>query len=117
MTLLPSPVNSEKESRREFLATSAGLATASLVLPALATSVHAAGSDTLRVGLIGCGNRGTGAAEQALLADRTEAFGESEVPGLLRHDAGELSPADGEEAIGLTRHGGQVRKSGPASSR
>ncbi|MHC4415648.1 MAG: Gfo/Idh/MocA family protein, partial [Planctomycetota bacterium] len=30
---------------------------------------HAAGSDTIRVGLIGCGGRGTGAAVQALNAD------------------------------------------------
>src|SRR5262249_42751095 len=33
------------------------------------SNVHAAGSDVLRVGLIGCGNRGTGAATQALQAD------------------------------------------------
>jgi predicted dehydrogenase len=56
-------------TRRDFLAASAGLAGASLMLPGLLPSVHAAGSDTLRVGLIGCGNRGTGAAEQALRAD------------------------------------------------
>lgn len=31
--------------------------------------VHASGDDTLRVGLIGCGGRGTGAASQALMAD------------------------------------------------
>lgn len=31
---------------------------------------HAGGSDTLKVGLIGCGGRGTGAAMQALRADR-----------------------------------------------
>ena len=31
--------------------------------------VHAAGSDTIKVGLVGCGGRGTGAAEQALTAD------------------------------------------------
>lgn len=31
---------------------------------------HAAGSDVLRVGLIGCGGRGTGAAAQALKADK-----------------------------------------------
>jgi len=35
----------------------------------IATRAWAAGSDTLRVGLIGCGGRGTGAANQALLAD------------------------------------------------
>ena len=32
-------------------------------------SVHAAGSDVLRVGLIGCGGRGAGAAQNALGAD------------------------------------------------
>ena len=31
--------------------------------------LHAAGSDLLRVGLVGCGDRGTGAATQALTAD------------------------------------------------
>ena len=31
--------------------------------------VHAGGSDLLRVGLVGCGDRGTGAARQALAAD------------------------------------------------
>jgi predicted dehydrogenase len=33
-------------------------------------NVHAAGSDVIRVGLIGCGGRGTGAAPQALNADK-----------------------------------------------
>jgi predicted dehydrogenase len=33
-------------------------------------NVHAAGGDMLRVGLIGCGGRGTGAASQALAADK-----------------------------------------------
>src|SRR5262249_60524713 len=35
----------------------------------LSTGVHAAGTDTIRVGLVGCGNRGNGAAVQALTAD------------------------------------------------
>ncbi|MDZ7618839.1 MAG: Gfo/Idh/MocA family oxidoreductase, partial [Patescibacteria group bacterium] len=35
----------------------------------LARSVHAAGSDVIRVGMIGCGGRGAGAALQALDAD------------------------------------------------
>jgi myo-inositol 2-dehydrogenase/D-chiro-inositol 1-dehydrogenase len=53
-------------SRRQFLATGAALAGAA----ALAPAAHAAGNDTLKIGLIGCGNRGTGAAEQALRADK-----------------------------------------------
>ena len=32
--------------------------------------LHAAGDDTLRVGLVGCGGRGSGAAQQALTADK-----------------------------------------------
>jgi predicted dehydrogenase len=53
-------------SRRTFLKSSAAT-TAALAATA---GVHAAGGDTLRVGLIGCGSRGTGAAAQALKADR-----------------------------------------------
>jgi predicted dehydrogenase len=58
-------------SRRDFLATSAAaVAGATLAtLPASMANVHAAGSDMLKVGLIGCGDRGTGAAIQALSAD------------------------------------------------
>jgi myo-inositol 2-dehydrogenase / D-chiro-inositol 1-dehydrogenase len=53
-------------SRRGFLkATAAVAAAAHLSAPA----VHAAGSDIIKVGLIGCGGRGTGAALQALAAD------------------------------------------------
>jgi predicted dehydrogenase len=58
-------------SRREFMKTTAGIAAAGGALAALGSPAfaHAAGSDVLRVGLIGCGGRGSGAAKQALLAD------------------------------------------------
>ena len=46
-------------SRRTFLTTSAAGAAALLAAP----PVHAAGADTIKVGLIGCGGRGRGAAE------------------------------------------------------
>lgn len=58
-------------SRRQFLKTS-GAAALGGVLTATLTSgprAFAANADTLRVGLIGCGGRGTGAASQALEAD------------------------------------------------
>jgi predicted dehydrogenase len=51
-------------SRREFLAASAAAATIA------SSSLYAAGTDVLKVGLIGCGQRGTGAAINALLADK-----------------------------------------------
>jgi myo-inositol 2-dehydrogenase / D-chiro-inositol 1-dehydrogenase len=54
-------------TRRDFLKT----ATAATLTTALNVPlVHAAGDDVLKVGLIGCGGRGTGAAEQALKADK-----------------------------------------------
>src|SRR5262245_42667837 len=60
MSKLPA---SPSSTRRDFLKTSsvavAGAAT--LHLP----QVHAAGGDVLKVGLVGCGGRGTGAAAQA----------------------------------------------------
>jgi len=58
----------EPSSRRDFLKSTAGSTLAASL--AIAGGVHAAGGDTLRVGLVGCGGRGTGAVEQALLADR-----------------------------------------------
>jgi predicted dehydrogenase len=45
-------------SRREFIVGSS-VATASILLPSFA---HAQGSDKIRIGLVGCGGRGTGAA-------------------------------------------------------
>lgn len=58
-----------KHDRRDFLKRSA-VATGTLaVSPLGARSVHAAGSDIIRLGLVGCGGRGTGAAAQALQAD------------------------------------------------
>lgn len=57
-------------SRRSFLAASAaGAATIAAISKPLNAGAFAAGSDLLRVGLVGCGGRGSGAAEQALNAD------------------------------------------------
>ncbi len=68
---------SSESSRRSFLQTSAtaSLATAAVAgsaaaTPFLSRSAHAAGSDILKVGLIGCGGRGNGAASNACAADR-----------------------------------------------
>ena len=61
---------SRRPSRWEFLARSAALAgTAMAGSLAVARSAHAAGSDGLKIGLIGCGGRGAGAVLSALSAD------------------------------------------------
>jgi predicted dehydrogenase len=52
-------------SRRDFLKTTAAAATAAAAVSAV-PNAHAEGSDVIRVGLIGCGGRGTGAAEQCV---------------------------------------------------
>jgi predicted dehydrogenase len=55
-------------SRRDFLKTTAlAGAGAALVVPTgFSSTLFASGDDTIKVGLIGCGGRGTGAAGQAL---------------------------------------------------
>ena len=57
-------------TRRDFLKTSTVAASAAaLASLELSRSAHAAGSDLLKVGMIGCGDRNGGAAVQALTAD------------------------------------------------
>ena len=53
-------------SRREFLHRSGRYAAASALAGVALPHVHAAHSDEIRVALVGCGGRGTGAATQAL---------------------------------------------------
>jgi len=62
-------MNKEKKdksvlSRRDFIKTSAALGAVSLAVGA--NRMYAAGSDKIRIGLVGCGGRGSGAAAQAL---------------------------------------------------
>ena len=57
-------------SRRGFVAAAGAVAAAAgVVADPVARMAHAAGSDRLKVGLVGCGGRGTGAASQAISAD------------------------------------------------
>ncbi len=53
-------------SRRDFLMTTGSIATASALAGVAIPSVHAAEDNTIRVALVGCGGRGTGAAGNAL---------------------------------------------------
>ncbi|MGA2032034.1 MAG: Gfo/Idh/MocA family oxidoreductase [Thermoguttaceae bacterium] len=72
----PDSAQPPSGGRRDFLKASALLGggilagTAMLAGPGpLAFGVHVGGSDVLRIGLVGCGGRGTGAAADALQAD------------------------------------------------
>ena len=53
-------------TRREFLKNTSRFAAVSALAGAAIPYVHAAGSDTIQVALIGCGGRGTGATKNAL---------------------------------------------------
>src|SRR5262249_47291151 len=59
----PGEDGSMRTHRRQFLKTAAGFGAA------LAANAYAGGNDEIRVGLVGCGGRGTGAAVNCLEAD------------------------------------------------
>jgi predicted dehydrogenase len=59
--------NADQTSRRTFLKTTSAAAVATTLLNwNNLPGAYAAGSDEIRIGLIGCGGRGTGAAENAI---------------------------------------------------
>lgn len=58
--------NFDASQRREFLKASALLAGGALLSTIPLAGAYAAGSDTIKIALVGCGGRGTGAAFQAL---------------------------------------------------
>ena len=63
-------MKSNQTNRRDFLKTSAAVGGALAAGLTIERSGHAAGNDLIKVGLVGCGGRGTGAATQALNADK-----------------------------------------------
>jgi predicted dehydrogenase len=67
--------SNKNTTRRDFLKTSAIIGGALMGPAILPGKIHAAGNDApLKIGLIGCGGRGTGAAGQALKADKNIAL-------------------------------------------
>jgi len=67
----PMPNNPMKNqgSRRNFLKQSTVLAAGTVMASGVIPNVHAAENNTIKIALVGCGNRGMGAAIQALSAD------------------------------------------------
>ena len=62
---------SDQASRRDFLKNSSTAVVAGSLAATLGSNraVHASGSDILKVGLVGCGGRGSGAAVNAMRAE------------------------------------------------
>lgn len=93
---MSTPHASPGTSRRDFLKSSATAVGATVAVQLGSTGVHAAGSDIIRIGLVGCGGRGTGAAGQALHADpgvRLVAMGDM-FPDRLRDSLNQLKRDD-----------------------
>jgi predicted dehydrogenase len=61
-----SEIAKKSTSRREFLKNTGRIAATSALAAGIVPKVYAAGNDTIKVALIGCGGRGTGAASNAL---------------------------------------------------
>ncbi|UCF37973.1 MAG: Gfo/Idh/MocA family oxidoreductase [Acidobacteriota bacterium] len=80
-------VSSNGPSRREFLRTSAAASGGARSL--IKAGAQVAGSDRLRVGLIGCGGRGSGAARNVLDA----------APGIELYSLGDLFPEPLEDTL------------------
>lgn len=92
-------------SRRSLLGSSVAAAAAA-IMPA---GVFAAGSDRIRIGLVGCGGRGLGAALQALAADagvEIAALGDLFADQL--HAAASAVTAAGHAAPGTLVHGAEA---------
>lgn len=66
---MTEPNQQPAPSRRDFLKTGAAVASTMGLNLTMNAGAFAAGSELLKVGLVGCGGRGTGAAQQALTAD------------------------------------------------
>lgn len=66
-----NPNDNTLTSRRQFLKATGGLAAISALTGGTVPAVHAAGSDEIRVALVGCGGRGSGAAMDALRTTRS----------------------------------------------
>jgi predicted dehydrogenase len=97
-------MTNEESSRRDFLKATAGTAAAAHL-----TAGYVAGSDAIRVGVIGCGGRGTAAATNAMKADpgaRLAAIGDllpdraQELRNSLRVQRPEQVTADNDHCFG-----------------
>jgi len=56
----------QNTSRRDFLKSSGRIVAASTLVTGLGSTLYAAGNDTIQVALVGCGGRGSGAANDAM---------------------------------------------------
>jgi predicted dehydrogenase len=105
--------------RRAFLRRSSAIATATSLLP-LTRFAHAAGGDTLKLALIGCGGRGSGAANQALKATpgiQLAAMGDVladkldlSLANLAKQHPDKVAVSDANKFVGFDAYKGAIRE-------
>jgi len=99
-------------SRREFLKGAGCLATGSILAAGLTPRIYAGESNTIQVALIGCGGRGTGAADNALsvkngpmklvaMADVFENKLKSSYENLMKQHADKMDVPEGRRFLGF----------------
>lgn len=111
-TTAKSPSPEPLSSRRDFLKTAGTLVGASALAGVTLPHVHAASGETVQVALIGCGGRGTGAADNALsvkngptklvaMADVFENRLKSSFDGLKKKHASQVDVPEDRKFIGF----------------
>jgi predicted dehydrogenase len=105
--------NKQNTTRRQFLQQGGGLAAGAAVLGMHLPAVHAAEDNTIRLSLIGCGGRGTGAVGNALntkdqgpielyaAADLDKKRMDSAIATLTRKYSGQVNVADERRFVGF----------------
>jgi myo-inositol 2-dehydrogenase/D-chiro-inositol 1-dehydrogenase len=99
-------------SRRNFLKTTGGTAASLSLLGTLGLerAVHAASDDTIKIALVGCGGRGTGAASQAMntgkvklvaLADMRQSQIDRSLDSLRKENAGKIDVPKERQFVGF----------------
>jgi hypothetical protein len=94
----PTP---ESSTRRDFLSTTGRLAAVSALAGTAMPQVHAGGTDTIKIALVGCGGRGGGAANNALSVPNAQ------IELVAVADVFAKKPADAVEAL-KEQHAGKV---------
>jgi len=98
-------------SRRDFLKATSGVLTGAALAGAIGTRAYAGESNTIKIALVGCGGRGTGAAANALstrgptkLVAMADVFGqrlESSLDNLSKSFAKQIDVSAGRKFIGM----------------
>jgi len=116
MKASPTPANST--SRRTFLRNSSVLVAGSAIAASqvqIARGAHAYGSDTIKVGLVGCGGRGSQAVQQAMnttggevkliaMADAFESRLQPSLAGLNRAKQGKVDVPKDRQFVGFNAY-------------